>query len=274
MPKRRKAAEAVNRTADADETTLAGSRFQFVLQQIFDGLQSRMAEAIECSQPMISRIVTGKQAPGPHVMAKLASLNELNPNWVYTGEGVPFRGTERSCEGRTASYILPVVRHPLMDSPVRADLIGSGGMYPVAAESYAPTRYWLEVVENDDLTPQKREYLGLRPHDLLLIETNPAVLGMMQHALRRLCVVATSQDVLRLAQVGNGTANNTPGIDGLAADYLTEPQSAAEKLTKERRGGKLPAKPAAAAVANLVENITADRIRGIVVLLVRRTVGP
>lgn len=150
------------------------ARVKAILDVVFGGHQSRMAAVVGCSQPMISRVVSGKQEPGPQLIASLAQLNGVKPNWIYSGKGSPVPGGDIVTAESGAQPMLPVLWHPDFwfgsVNRLPADMIDE--WYPVSPDLYRATRYWLKVEKGWDFTEAKLKRLSLAIGDLLLVETD------------------------------------------------------------------------------------------------------
>src|SRR5262245_16070188 len=66
------------------------ARVRLILDSVFNGNQTRMAEQVRASQSMISKVARGERAPGRPLLETLARLPGINSDWVLSGEGQPF----------------------------------------------------------------------------------------------------------------------------------------------------------------------------------------
>src|SRR5688572_1182116 len=88
-------------------------RLQFVLRKIWGGSQTRMARDTGISQSAISNVVTGRQQPGRHILAAVASHPLIDAAWLLTGVGMPIVGTAAD------EPVLPITR-ALFEGPPEA----------------------------------------------------------------------------------------------------------------------------------------------------------
>src|SRR5438094_326832 len=75
----------------------ARERLRLVLEQKFHGKQNPLANALGVSHTLVSLVLRSVQPPTRNLMARLGTIEGVNPRWADTGEGEPFlpdvRGT-------------------------------------------------------------------------------------------------------------------------------------------------------------------------------------
>lgn len=144
------------------ETT--AERLQFVLRKIWGGSQTRMARDTGISQSAISNVITGRQQPGRHILAAVASHPLVNAAWLLTGTGTPIVGDAAD------EPMLPVTR-ALFEGPpdAHSDLLQSY-FYPVPRRQFKATRYWFEIDEEHPYVSDAE--LKIAAGDKVLFETD------------------------------------------------------------------------------------------------------
>jgi hypothetical protein len=227
-----------------------------------------MAAATDIAQPTISSIIAGRYEPGARVLAKLASLPAVNPEWVYSGQGVPFR-VKRTPKGRIASpaFFLPITQTPLRTTPEQSTAMFTGEVHPVSAESFSPTRYWWEIALGEYFTPSMLRELRLHERDLVLIETHPDVVHDPAHFVGRLGIVVGETNHLRIAPLDWDSEPETGERLGLLAGFVAGSNEAVE----EQDATKEPVSFRHQYDKRLADPISPDRVCGVAVMMVRRT---
>lgn len=143
--------------------TASAERVVWLLNKVWHGSQSRMAEETGISQSAISNVVTGRQQPGRKMLEKLSSSALVNSTWLVTGHGDPLI-TVGGESGRRASYVARRLFEGLPED--NGDCLGH--MLEVPLPYYRPSRYWLQV---DDDSPLLRiGSLRLASGDAVLFE--------------------------------------------------------------------------------------------------------
>ena len=139
-------------------------RFELLFKTLFRGNQSLMADAIDCSQAVVSQILSKKHAPGRRVLELLADHPRVNPAWLYFGEGQPLVAEKK--EG-LVDFAYPVLKLPL---PGPAPLYGNrltGETFAAVGMPVWMGAYWLEIQPGDSILNEENAHL--LPCDLLLI---------------------------------------------------------------------------------------------------------
>jgi hypothetical protein len=121
-----------------------------------------MARDMRISQPVMWRVMHGKQAPTAKLIESLARDPHVNPHWLFWGEGSP---TEKE-PGQIMA--LPVATRLPPGVPSEHPDYFEGGEFPVAAALCRLTRCWYEVSEKTAVlrNPDARLQAG----DLLLLD--------------------------------------------------------------------------------------------------------
>lgn len=147
-----------------------------VLDRLFDGNQTRLAKALGVTQALVSMVVRGVQPPTRDLMARLAGIDRVNPEWVVTGDGDPIlpdiRGT------------LPVSDDLLPEPPSGRD---ARERFPIARGYDLPSRYFWRVPADHPAVavPDWR----LRSGDLILLDTAREMTSDLERFVGRMCVI-------------------------------------------------------------------------------------
>lgn len=152
----------------SDSPTTTG-RFKYLFDTLFSANQSKMAEAIGCSQSVVSKILLAQQEPGQRVLSALAAHPRVNPAWLFAGEGEPLV-VEKHHEELNPGLQLPVIKRPLPGLPSESPAFLGNGFYPVARAHFRPGRYWFEVQRDDPVVAARNERIA--HGDLLLMDCN------------------------------------------------------------------------------------------------------
>lgn len=147
----------------------AAERFRWALQSVFGGSQTDMASALECSQSMISRIVTGRREPGPQLLNALANYPALVKRWVLTGEGKALRADSLDFEGEAA---LPVALKPFIGLPFDRPELLEELLYPTPRSLCRRSRYWVRAAAGHPLVND--EGFNIAAGDMVLVEPDSA----------------------------------------------------------------------------------------------------
>lgn len=140
-------------------------RVQVVLDRLFDGNQTRLADALGVSHTLVHLVVKGSHPPSRNLMTRLAKVQGVSPSWVETGEGEPLLPPSLGT--------LPVASGILPGWPERHTELMTGERWPTAEAFIRPSRYWLRV---EPTCPALRAAeLALLTGDLLLMDANTAV---------------------------------------------------------------------------------------------------
>jgi hypothetical protein len=67
----------------------AAERVKWLLNKLWAGHQTRMADDIGVNQSSIGNVIHGRREPGRAMLMSIASVPLVNPAWLLTGEGSP-----------------------------------------------------------------------------------------------------------------------------------------------------------------------------------------
>lgn len=153
----------------SDNTTIE-KRVQYLVNVLFGGNQSKMAESIGCSRSAISLAVTGKRPLGRELLRRLAEHPKISPAWLLTGDGEPFVAEREPPTG--TGLPLPLLDHPIPGPPASCPQVMTGETYPVPGDMASASRYWVRTKKGLPLA--QVQSAKLRTGDLLLIESDVA----------------------------------------------------------------------------------------------------
>lgn len=122
------------------ELSELAKRVEWVLKNVWEGVQVKMASDIGVTQSAISNIITGRQQPGRKFLAAVASNPAINSKWLISGDGEPLT-RPNSEPGRRALYVARTLFEGLPDDHGEC----LGGMQEVPLRLYRPSRYWFEI---------------------------------------------------------------------------------------------------------------------------------
>jgi hypothetical protein len=149
------------------EHTSASDRVRRLLAEVWQGNQSALARDVACSQPLLSKIIHGKQEPGRSLLERIARHPGINPSWVLSGEGQPLVELEDV-------HSLPVSFEVLAGPPLEYPRRLQPERFPIPTALYRASRYWLRL--RPDQPVAKLHYDGIRHGDLMLLETDRKVI--------------------------------------------------------------------------------------------------
>jgi len=155
---------------------------RYLLKKNWDDNQSKMAEAIGVSQASISQICNGKSEPSTAMLKKIAKVGGVEPNWILTGNGETYLNPEASL-----GALIPVCERLLSGSPAKNKNFKSVCEIEVQARYTSNYHYAYRVNFNDAIT--NNELWGIRPLDILIIDTNRSRFPKLQDYLGTLAVV-------------------------------------------------------------------------------------
>lgn len=162
------------------------------------GSQTRFATDVGCSPSVISKILAGRQKPGSRLIQRLLKLENVNPEWLLSGEGEPWlaEAADRTCALPVSSVVLP-------GDPRESKEQLTGESFPIAEAFYRPTRYFLRLSRHHSILAW-RPY-ALAEGDLLLLETNPGYWRDASVLHKRICAIQEDGVAsLRSVQVEHG----------------------------------------------------------------------
>jgi hypothetical protein len=145
------------------ELSELAKRVEWLLKNVWEGVQVKMASEIGVTQSAISNIITGRQQPGRKFLAAVASNPAINSKWLISGDGEPL-ARPNSEPGRRALYVARTLFEGLPDD--HGDCLGD--MLEVPLRLYRPTRYWFEIPADCPLVSVSS--LKIAVGDLMLFE--------------------------------------------------------------------------------------------------------
>ena len=169
---------------DAD-VTRARSRILLVLHKRFGGVQVRMAAAAGVVPSLVNKVIKGVQPPTEEFLQKLGRLPGVNEAWMLTGEG------EMDAVPAPPPHACPVTSALLPGDPKMHARFFSGELFPAVAE-HAAGCYYHRVEAGNELLLQPD--WGYRRGDLILLQTDPALIQETLTGHPRLCVVDWAAD--------------------------------------------------------------------------------
>ncbi len=188
------------RRDDKQEADQLTERMVLVAERIWHGNQARMADELNVSPPVISRVLTGQQQPTGKLLAGLLSRRpELNLHWLLTGQGEPFLDPSVPVGG---GRFRPVVDHLLPGPPGEHPGLLSGLGYPVAEAFHSTTSYWYRVPTAAPVVGSSEKVAA---DDKLLIECGAKFTRRLAAVLGKLCafrVVTGRRQRVVLGKVG------------------------------------------------------------------------
>lgn len=149
-----------------DMTTLDG-RILWLLVNLYENNQRRMAADLDLSQAAISRVVRGEQKAGRRLTAAIAAHPKINPTWLYAGEGEPLLPKDR--RSPPGGRGLPVAATLLPGAPDEHLGLFTGMHFPIADFFHRESRYWWQIPADHPVT--RHDASKVKPGDLLLLET-------------------------------------------------------------------------------------------------------
>lgn len=158
-------------------------RVCYLLDFLFEGNQSKMADALGIPQPVISRVATGKLRPGKKLITALTGHPKVNPAWLATGKGDPLLANETST---SEGWPVPVASCLLPGGPSDCKKMLTPLVQYVPGVMYRDSLY---AVKADHCMPQDMEDFHILPDDLLLIETDSDAWNKNINSLNRRLVV-------------------------------------------------------------------------------------
>jgi transcriptional regulator with XRE-family HTH domain len=164
-----------------DWSTIHG-RITWLVDSLFASNRSAMAQALGLTHTAISRVVTGKKPPGPRLLYSIVERLDVASEWLRDGVGEPFppervAGTDD--------------RMPVFDQLPAGRLTGratrSARTWIDHAALVSPSRYLFRVGPAEPILGEPD--LGIRVHDLLLMESDPARFPAVHDLDGHLCAI-------------------------------------------------------------------------------------
>lgn len=174
------------------ELSELAKRVEWVLKNVWEGVQVKMASDIGVTQSAISNIITGRQQPGRKFLAAVASNPAINSKWLISGDGEPL-ARPNSEPGRRALYVARTLFEGLPDD--HGDCLGD--MLEVPLRLYRPTRYWFEIPADCPLVSVSS--LKIAVGDLMLFE--PDQKGWPDSIKGHPCIIKDTDNRLTLTHV-------------------------------------------------------------------------
>lgn len=180
------------------ELSELAKRVEWVLKNVWEGVQVKMASDIGVTQSAISNIITGRQQPGRKFLAAVASNPAINSKWLISGDGEPLT-RPNSEPGRRALYVARTLFEGLPDDHGEC----LGGMQEVPLRLYRPSRYWFEIPAGCSLVSAPE--LKIATGDLVLFE--PDEKGWPVDSTGHPCIVKSADGRLSLSHVTDHPGN-------------------------------------------------------------------
>jgi hypothetical protein len=160
----------------------ARERLRLVCERKYHGRQNPLANALGVSHTLVSLVLRSVQPPTRNLMARLGSIDGVNPRWADTGEGEPFVPDARGT--------LPVSDVLLSGVPADYAALMTGERFAVAPAFDRPSCYlWRLPAGHPAVTV---DAWRLRPGDLLLLETSREVTDVPAMFAGRMCALVGS----------------------------------------------------------------------------------
>jgi hypothetical protein len=180
------------------ELSELATRVEWLLKNVWEGVQVKMASDIGVTQSAISNIVTGRQQPGRKFLAAVASNPAINSKWLISGDGEPL-ARPNSEPGRRALYVARTLFEGLPDD--HGDCLGD--MLEVPLRLYRPSRYWFEIPAGCSLVSAPE--LKISAGDLVLFE--PDQKGWPDSIKGHPCIIKSADGDLSLTYAADHRGN-------------------------------------------------------------------
>jgi hypothetical protein len=146
--------------AQVEWQAAARKRIQVVLERLYDTNQTRLANALHVSHTLVNLVVRAVQPPTRNLMARLGTIEGVNPHWAATGEGEPFVPDTRGT--------LPISEVLLPGPPASHSHLMTGERFTVAPAFDRPSCYFWRLPNGHPAAAVNA--WRLRSGDLLLLE--------------------------------------------------------------------------------------------------------
>ena len=157
----------------------ARERLRLVLERKFDSNQTRLANAMGVSHTLVNLVVRAGQPPTRHLMARVGTIEGVNPRWADTGDGEAFIADTRGT--------LPVSGVLLPGPPAEHPHLMTGERFAVAPAFDRASCYYCRLPQGHPATTV--DPWRLLPGDLLLLETSREVISVPAALTRKMCVL-------------------------------------------------------------------------------------
>ena len=210
-------------------------RVDLVLNQVWQGSQTRMAGDTGLSQSTISHVLRGRQEPGRRFLEAVSINPLINSTWLLTGKGEPLLTSGTEAHRRT----LYVVTRLFAGHPhEHGDCLES--TLEVPSPYYRPSRYWLPMEADNVLVRQ--ESLKIAASDVVLFEPDRS--GWPKSIASHPCIVRNKNRKLSLDFIVKATASRV-WLSDHAAPRAQLPRSGREPRAITLPGNtKTKSKPA------------------------------
>lgn len=209
-----------------------GGRLRWLLRERWGGQRANMARDIGVSLTGLTNVITEAQEPGRRLMEAIAGATDVNPGWMLTGQGPPFKSSALA----VAHQVLPgsPQQHPDLLTKEKVDHLG---------DLYSPSRYWLRVQSGEPIVQAQAQ--KIRKSDLLLLETDRAHFFLERWRSETLCVIRvprTNPPKFKLAEVEFFGGNDDSDPVSMQADtFDLVPQVITQIVIEETPSGDLRA---------------------------------
>ncbi len=153
-----------------DSLSPLAARVVQLLDLLWAGKQRQMAADLGVSHAAISRIVRGKQAVGPRMLATIAGYRGVNAEWLRIGLGEPL--IDPAMAASAGDWLAPVAKVILPGMPAEHSGLLTGERLAVANAYRRLTRYVLVVGPDDPIV--RVEAAKVAAGDYLLMEADAA----------------------------------------------------------------------------------------------------
>jgi hypothetical protein len=152
-----------------DKSEIDRIRIQEIVDRVFAGSQRAMAQRVEFSPGLVSRVLAGHVPASGKLLQAIARLPEINGQWLLKGEGEPFQTKPQVLTDIGA--VVPVAKQLLSGPPLESEELLSHRFVSVMRAFFSSTAYAIVVAScKCDQELRTREFL--KPDDTLIIETS------------------------------------------------------------------------------------------------------
>ena len=169
-----------------DVKTVAG-RVRFLLRELWDDNQAKMAKSVHVAPATLSRVMTGKRPAGRELLLAIGTCKGINLQWLLTGAGEPFLDASLTI----APPHLPIAIDPLPGKPADYPNLLLPEAFPVPSSLSRSSRYFLRLAPRHVQGPLKN---AVKEGDLILLETDVEFWRGRPSLDRKLAVVRRVDD--------------------------------------------------------------------------------
>lgn len=217
----------------------ASERVSWLLEHLWSGNRSQMARDIGVSHSVLAKIAAGTQSAGRRLLGAIASHPKVNPGWLLTGQGEPLLAA--STASPADGWPLPISRQLLWLRPSEQREFFTGETFPVPGALYRETRYWLRVLPANSLV--QLPLWAVRPHDLLLMETDPAYWASAEQIDELICAVRRPNELH--PRLGQFVIKDEPETGWRMLSFSDFDTQAGLRMWRQTQAGEVPRVPAA-----------------------------